>query len=157
MLADVVDRHDVRVGGQRGGGARLALEAPARAVVLGEVRGQDLDRDGAVEELVVGRPDARHPAGGDAAVDAVAVGQGDRAVPTVAPGHGTQARYRRLRPLYFPRLMARVCHSCGKRPAFGQSRSHSMVATKRRFDPNLQKVRIREGGAPGARTSARAA
>ena len=44
--------------------------------------------------------------------------------------------------------MARVCHSCGKRPAFGQSRSHSMVATKRRFDANLQKVRITEGGAP---------
>ena len=47
-----------------------------------------------------------------------------------------------------PAAMARVCHSCGKRPAFGNSRSHSMVATKRRFDPNLQKVRIREGGAP---------
>ena len=47
-----------------------------------------------------------------------------------------------------PRRMARVCHSCGKRPAFGQSRSHSMVATKRRFDANLQKVRITEGGAP---------
>jgi large subunit ribosomal protein L28 len=44
--------------------------------------------------------------------------------------------------------MARVCHSCGKRPAFGNSRSHSMVATRRRFDPNLQKVRIREDGAP---------
>ena len=41
-----------------------------------------------------------------------------------------------------------VCHSCGKRPAFGQCRSHSMVATKRRFDPNLQKVRIVEKGAP---------
>ena len=35
--------------------------------------------------------------------------------------------------------------SCGKGPAFGQSRSHSMVATKRRFDPNLQKVRIVDG------------
>ena len=44
--------------------------------------------------------------------------------------------------------MARICHSCGKRPAFGQSRSHSMVATKRRFDVNVQKVRIVEGGAP---------
>jgi large subunit ribosomal protein L28 len=45
--------------------------------------------------------------------------------------------------------MARICHSCGKRPAFAQSRSHSMVATKRRFDANLQKVRIREeNGAP---------
>ena len=42
--------------------------------------------------------------------------------------------------------MAKVCHSCGKGPAFGQSRSHSMVATKRRFDPNLQKVRIQEDG-----------
>jgi large subunit ribosomal protein L28 len=44
--------------------------------------------------------------------------------------------------------MAKVCHSCGKGPAFGQSRSHSMVATKRRFDPNLQKVRIQENGHP---------
>jgi large subunit ribosomal protein L28 len=42
--------------------------------------------------------------------------------------------------------MARVCHSCGKRPSVGNSRSHSMVATKRRFNPNLQRVRINEGG-----------
>ena len=41
--------------------------------------------------------------------------------------------------------MAKVCHSCGKGPAFGNSRSHSMVATRRRFDPNLQKVRIQDG------------
>ena len=34
---------------------------------------------------------------------------------------------------------------CGKGPAFGHSRSHSMVATKRRFNPNLQKVRIDVG------------
>jgi len=44
--------------------------------------------------------------------------------------------------LHFAVAMAKVCHSCGKGPAFGQSRSHSMVATKRRFNPNLQKVRI---------------
>ena len=44
--------------------------------------------------------------------------------------------------------MAKVCHSCGRGPAFGNSRSHSMVATKRRFDPNLQKVRILVGKAP---------
>jgi large subunit ribosomal protein L28 len=37
---------------------------------------------------------------------------------------------------------------CGRRPAFGHSRSHSMVATKRRFNPNLQKVRIDVGGTP---------
>jgi large subunit ribosomal protein L28 len=37
---------------------------------------------------------------------------------------------------------------CSKGPAFGHSRSHSMVATKRRFNPNLQKVRIDVGGTP---------
>ena len=41
--------------------------------------------------------------------------------------------------------MAKVCHSCGKKPAFGNTRSHSMVATRRRFNPNLQKVRIAAG------------
>ena len=46
-----------------------------------------------------------------------------------------------------PRPMARVCHTCGKGPSFGNSRSHSMVATRRRFEPNLQKVRIIEAGA----------
>ena len=44
--------------------------------------------------------------------------------------------------------MAKVCHSCGKKPAVGNSRSHSMVATRRRFNPNLQKVRIVEDGSP---------
>jgi large subunit ribosomal protein L28 len=44
--------------------------------------------------------------------------------------------------------MAKVCHSCGKGPGFGHSRSHSMIATKRRFDANLQRVRIDVGGAP---------
>src|SRR5215217_7033657 len=44
--------------------------------------------------------------------------------------------------------MAKVCYSCGKGPAFGNSRSHSMVATRRRFNPNLQKVRIDDGGRP---------
>ena len=44
--------------------------------------------------------------------------------------------------------MPKVCHVCAKGPAFGNSRSHSMVATKRRFDPNLQRVRIDDGGTP---------
>ena len=44
--------------------------------------------------------------------------------------------------------MAKVCYSCGKGPAFGNSRSHSMVATRRRFNPNLQKVRILVEGSP---------
>ena len=46
------------------------------------------------------------------------------------------------------RAVPKVCYVCKKGPAFGHSRSHSMVATKRRFNPNLQKVRIDVGGAP---------
>ena len=38
--------------------------------------------------------------------------------------------------------MAKVCYVCAKGPAFGNNRSHSMVATRRRFNPNLQKVRV---------------
>ena len=37
---------------------------------------------------------------------------------------------------------------CSKGPAFGNNRSHSMVATRRRFNPNLQKVRIEVAGSP---------
>jgi large subunit ribosomal protein L28 len=44
--------------------------------------------------------------------------------------------------------MAKVCWNCGKKPAFGNSRSHSMTATRRRFNPNLQKVRVDDGGTP---------
>ena len=47
--------------------------------------------------------------------------------------------------------MAKVCHVCRKGPSFGHSRSHSMVATKRRFNPNLQKVRILDEGRADAR------
>lgn len=44
--------------------------------------------------------------------------------------------------------MPKVCYSRGKGPSSGHSRSHSMVATKRRFNPNLEKVRIDVGGNP---------
>ena len=50
--------------------------------------------------------------------------------------------------LYTRAAMSKVCHICKKGPSFGNSRSHSMVATKRRFDPNLQRVRIDDGGTP---------
>jgi large subunit ribosomal protein L28 len=43
---------------------------------------------------------------------------------------------------YHRRAMSKVCAVCGKGPSFGHSRSHSMVATKRRFEPNLQRVRV---------------
>jgi large subunit ribosomal protein L28 len=44
--------------------------------------------------------------------------------------------------------MAKVCSVCGKKPAFGNNRSHSMVATNRRFNPNLQRVRLLVDGSP---------
>jgi large subunit ribosomal protein L28 len=40
------------------------------------------------------------------------------------------------------RAVSKVCAVCGKKPGFGNNRSHSMVATKRRFNPNLQRVRV---------------
>jgi large subunit ribosomal protein L28 len=42
--------------------------------------------------------------------------------------------------------MSKICAICGKKPSFGNHRSHSMVATKRRFDPNLQRVRMLVNG-----------
>jgi large subunit ribosomal protein L28 len=42
--------------------------------------------------------------------------------------------------------MSKVCSVCGKKPQFGHNRSHSMVATKRRFEPNLQRVRVLVNG-----------
>jgi len=44
--------------------------------------------------------------------------------------------------------MSKICSLCGKKPGFGNNRSHSMVATKRRFEPNLQRVRIDDSGTP---------
>ena len=64
------------------------------------------------------------------------------------PRSSTDARTRAHLPLHSRLAMAKVCHSCGKGPAFGNSRSHSMVATKRRFNPHLQKVRAIVGGSP---------
>ena len=37
--------------------------------------------------------------------------------------------------------MSRECDICGKRPQVGNWVSHSNIKTKRRFNPNLQKVR----------------
>ena len=47
--------------------------------------------------------------------------------------------------------MSKICSVCGKKPSFGHNRSHSMVATKRRFNPNLQRVRILVDGTPRRR------
>ncbi|HXF81749.1 MAG TPA: 50S ribosomal protein L28 [bacterium] len=44
--------------------------------------------------------------------------------------------------------MARQCVICGKRPGVGHAVSHSAVKTKRRFLPNLQRVRALVDGRP---------
>ena len=55
----------------------------------------------------------------------------------------------RLHPnRYTARPMSKICSVCGKKPGFGNNRSHSMVATRRRFNPNLQRVRIMLAGTP---------
>jgi large subunit ribosomal protein L28 len=43
--------------------------------------------------------------------------------------------------------MASVCEVCGKKPSFGMSVSHSHVRTKRRWNPNIQRVRALVNGA----------
>ena len=44
--------------------------------------------------------------------------------------------------------MARVCMLTGATPGFGNAISHSHRRTKRRWIPNIQKVRAVVGGAP---------
>jgi large subunit ribosomal protein L28 len=44
--------------------------------------------------------------------------------------------------------MAAVCEVCGKRPSFGMSISHSHRRTKRRWNPNIQRVRAIVDGTP---------
>ena len=42
--------------------------------------------------------------------------------------------------------MAQVCELCGKRPSSGNNVSHANNKTKRRFNPNLQRVRASVDG-----------
>lgn len=44
--------------------------------------------------------------------------------------------------------MAAVCDACGKGPGFGHNVSHSHRRTKRRFNPNIQRVRVTVDGTP---------
>lgn len=53
--------------------------------------------------------------------------------------------------------MSRVCAITGKRPLSGNKRSHSMRATRRKWNVNLQKVKVVVDGKPQTiRISARA-
>ena len=44
--------------------------------------------------------------------------------------------------------MAATCDICGKGPSFGNNVSHSQVKTRRRWNPNIQRVRTLIGGTP---------
>ncbi len=44
--------------------------------------------------------------------------------------------------------MAAVCDICAKKPGFGNNRPWSKKATRRRFDPNIQRVRATVNGTP---------
>lgn len=44
--------------------------------------------------------------------------------------------------------MSKICEICGKRPLFGNNVSHAHNITKRRFVPNLQRVRAMVDGSP---------
>jgi large subunit ribosomal protein L28 len=42
--------------------------------------------------------------------------------------------------------MSRICAICGKKPMVGSHISHAHNVTKRRFNPNLQRVRTLHAG-----------
>ncbi len=41
--------------------------------------------------------------------------------------------------------MSKVCEICGKKPLYGNNVSHAHNKTRRRWEPNLQKIRIEQG------------
>jgi large subunit ribosomal protein L28 len=43
--------------------------------------------------------------------------------------------------------MSKQCEVCGKKPTYGNSVSHANNLTRRRWEPNLQRVRALVGGA----------
>ena len=51
-------------------------------------------------------------------------------------------------PLSEVHVMAAVCEVCGKHPSFGMNVSHSHRRTKRRWNPNIQRIRAIVDGSP---------
>jgi len=47
-----------------------------------------------------------------------------------------------------PSIMAAVCEICGKHPGFGMKVSFSHKRSPRRWNPNIQRIRIMEGRTP---------
>jgi hypothetical protein len=87
VLALVVDSHDVRVA-QLGCGAGLATEPLDEGLILGKVGAHDLERDLAIEALVQGDVDRRHPAVGQVRQHAIAPIED-----VIDEGEGTRGRH----------------------------------------------------------------
>ncbi len=64
-------------------------------------------------------------------------------IATLAP-YSRALRGRSLRST----AVAATCDICGKGPSFGNNVSHSQVKTRRRWNPNIQRVRTMIGGTP---------
>lgn len=47
--------------------------------------------------------------------------------------------------------MAQRCDVCGKGPQFGNNVSHANNKTRRRFNPNLQSIRVQASGGNATR------
>jgi large subunit ribosomal protein L28 len=64
---------------------------------------------------------------------------------TVGPQDERHALFNARR---FSKVMAKRCEVCGKGPQFGNNVSHANNRTRRRFDPNLQSIRVQrpQGG-----------
>ena len=95
--------------------------------------------------LTLDRPSRPRPGGG--ALEQGRRGRAHRA----RDGRPLRAAARRGRSVTGSRLHCRgrcprSAQSAGRSPSFGNNRSHSMVATKRRFNPNLQRVRVLVNG-----------
>jgi large subunit ribosomal protein L28 len=50
--------------------------------------------------------------------------------------------------------VAATCDVCNKKPSFGHSVSHSHRTTNRRWNPNIQRVRVMVGGVTPKRINA---
>ena len=80
------------------------------------------------------------------AVDANLVSCSERGARYVSPANGLSSEG--SSPQEVETIMAAVCELCGKKPGFGMAVSHSHRRTKRRWDPNIQRVRALINGAP---------
>jgi len=59
--------------------------------------------------------------------------------------HGIIAFFQWQHIIFWTGKMAKVCDICGKKPMFGNNVSHAHNTTRRRWNPNLKRVRAVQG------------